>query len=129
MRLLLLGVIAVCACQRRVELLPPDDAGSMSFGAACSGSCLNGLTCFTMAGTPGNMAVLQDGLCSRTCAGPSDCPADTLCGTVEGMMLCLSSCNPSATVGCRSGYSCCSDKAIVTGPGACGPTSSNFCGN
>lgn len=98
-------------------------------GAACTGSCAGGLTCYTMTGSPGNMTPLPGGFCSKPCAGPGDCPASAQCGTIEGAQICVPTCNPSMGVSCRSGYSCCANQQIVTTMGGCGPTSSNFCGN
>lgn len=127
---LVVASLALACCNTQLELVPPLSDGAVSdgdaaaAGAPCSGACADELTCFTMAGS----ATLPDGLCSRTCAAGTDCPSGMQCGTIEGVMLCLPACDPSAGVGCRSGYSCCSNQLIATGPGACAPPSSNFCG-
>lgn len=132
--LFLIALMTVPCCDTRLELLPATDAataesGLPSAGAPCTDSCGDGLTCYTTVGTPGNMAVLPGGLCSLPCAGPSDCPAETQCGSVEGVMICLPICNPMGGADCRSGYSCCNNQLVTTGTGACAPSSSNFCGN
>lgn len=96
-------------------------------GDACTAtSCATGLTCYTTAGT----ATLPGGFCSRTCDpnASGNCPFGSECGTVEGFSMCLPRCDPSQNLGCRQSYSCCHMQLIVVGPGACAPTSSNYCG-
>lgn len=86
-------------------------AGSTAIGATCSGlfSCVPGGICINVArsGTAVNM-------CNRFCNADSDC-AGGLCiytlddgagGSVPGVTICSTSCNPVTRTGCPSGTAC-----------------------
>ena len=105
---------------------PPDMTMPPNYGAPCNGVCAGGLMCFMHTG----QADFPNGFCSSSCVqGQGQCPAGTTCEIVEKNTLCLPVCDPSMGISCRNGYSCCAMQAAVNGPGACGPTGSNFCGN
>jgi hypothetical protein len=49
-----------------------------------------------------------------------------MCLTVEGKSVCLPTCSGG---GCREGFDCCADRQETTGPGACAPHDTDFCGH
>jgi len=50
------------------------------------------------------------------------------CQYVQGLLLCLQRCHPSAGMMCRNGYSCCTGSGVTTSSGWCAPSSSSTCG-
>ena len=46
--------------------------------------------------------------------------------TVQGSSVCLPICTGG---GCRTDYACCANRNPTTGPGACAPLASDFCGH
>jgi hypothetical protein len=119
--------ILACGCPQSVEVLPLGDAGPLLpvvIGAACAGSCGNGLICFTSTNTG---LPFPGGFCSTPCDETSDCLQGALCGTVGQTALCLPPCDSDPGEGCRDGgYACCVGPSLDAG--ACAPSPSDFCG-
>lgn len=104
------------------------------FGEACTDVCAPGnplrpLMCYKMFGT----RMVPGGECTRTCTPGSalSCSdyTDAVCATVESTNICLRACDPSLGRNCRTGFSCCAGQMVVTGPGACAPTNTDYCGH
>jgi hypothetical protein len=121
-----------------------DDGGSTDmaggalpgFGEACTNECAPGqsaptrpLMCYTMFGS----RMVPGGDCTRSCIPglAISCTdyGDAVCAHVEGMDVCLRGCNPTMGHNCRTGYDCCANMTSTTGPGACAPTGTDFCGH
>jgi hypothetical protein len=105
-----------------------DLSGVPGFGEACTtvcnGTLLSPLTCFKDFGgkeAPG-------GICTRPCGNQLACSSlpNAMCLTVQGTAVCLPTCNGG---GCRSGYQCCANRDTTNGPGACAPSTTDFCGH
>jgi hypothetical protein len=108
------------------------DAGASDsapqYGASCMGTCSGGLTCFTSVGPAGTGHDLANGLCTKPCQHPADCPAASAqCAMLHGSPFCLAACNPFAGIDCLPGYACCANSQIVSGPGVCAPHWSILC--
>jgi hypothetical protein len=107
------------------------------FGQACVDSCAPGagaalghpLMCVHMFGS----RTVPGGMCTRSCTAAIGCleyganAAD--CVTVEGTTVCLPHCDATIGKNCRSNYSCCSNKAVVTTAGDCAPSTTDLCKN
>lgn len=118
------------------DLAGGDMAGTLpGFGEACNGMCQPGasaparpLMCETMFG--GRM--IPNGDCTRACIiGAAVACTDygeAVCGHVEGMDVCLRACDPTLGHNCRAGFACCANNNVTTGPGACAPANTDFCG-
>jgi hypothetical protein len=111
-------------------------AGLPGFGEACTTECTPGpsapsrpLMCLQMFGP----RQIPGGECTRACVAGSviSCTdyGDAVCAHVEGMDVCLRGCNPALGHNCRSGFDCCANQQPTTGPGACAPTNTDYCGH
>ena len=118
------------------------DMGSANlpdFGQPCVDSCAPGagagsgrpLMCAHMFGS----RTVPGGMCTRSCTpGVIGCldyggPDVADCVTVEGTSVCLPHCDSTVGKNCRSGYSCCNNKAVVTTAGDCAPSNADICKN
>lgn len=103
-----------------------DLAGSRVGDPCGPAGCTGGLSCVTTVGG----SDVPGGICSASCdpQAPS-CPAGSGCAQTDGASLCLAACNPSAGVGCRTGWSCCDGQRTVSGSGLCAPSNGKFCGH
>jgi len=103
------------------------------FGQACTDTCAqpeptHPLSCYHMFGS----RPVPGGMCTRSCTpalGVVACSGlpNAICVTVEGADVCLPLCDPSIGRNCRTDYACCANHTVVTGPGACAPTTTDLC--
>ena len=107
------------------------DMSLPGFGQPCTDQCqaspLRPLMCLKMLGS----RPIPGGMCTRACTitgaiSCSDYP-DAVCVHVESMDVCLPRCDPSQNRTCRTGLSCCDNQNVVTGPGACAPSTTDLC--
>jgi hypothetical protein len=102
----------------------------VNLGDACTRPC-SMLLDSCSAGFPGTNVTFPDGYCSTICDSGqkmSNCTvAGGDCEYVQGLLMCLQRCHPSAGTGCRAGYDCCDGKGKTTTSGWCAPSNSDLC--